>query len=119
MIAGWVGAAIILLGLYQLKQAEAHPLSQIFDRETLINAGQSLASAKSLNPIGVVAKGDSIVMVSGSMRVSNGQMGLSAGDLVFNVDSEVVGINGISLQPRECAVVQDGKLEKIPDILEP
>ena len=87
------------------------------ERVVLIKMGETLARAKGLNPIAVVVEDDSIVMVAGSMRIANGQMGLSNGDMVYNVDSKAIVINGITLQSGECAVVQNGKVEKISDRL--
>jgi hypothetical protein len=89
------------------------------DRDTLIKLGKKLAETKGLNPLAVVVEGDSIMVVSGRMRIANGAMGLSEGDMVYNVDSKAIVINEISLQPGECAAVRSGKVEKIPDRLKP
>jgi hypothetical protein len=86
-------------------------------RSILVAKGRELAGRLGLNPIALVVKNDSIVMVDGRLRIQNGEMGLADGDLVYNVDSKSIVVNEATLQPRECAAVRDGKVEKIPERL--
>ena len=58
-------------------------------------------------------------MVAGTMHIVNGQMGLSDGDMVYNVDSKPIVVNGVTMKPGECSVIRGGVLEKIPDQLKP
>lgn len=89
------------------------------DRSTLVAKGKKLAERMGLNPIALIVENDSIVMVDGQLRIHDGKMGLTDGDLVYNVDSKSIVVNEASLQPGECAVVRNGKVEKITERLTP